>query len=157
MDASMNEHDALKFAITAAKQSPCQKSKRGVVLWKNRDGNPNYFTHGVTLGCNHLPKPFVCDGSAACREACSKTCVHAEQDVIIKARFCLFEFDMLHVKVVNGEAVPSGPPSCWQCSKLILNANIRLMWLLHEDGLSSYTPEEFHNLTLKHCNLLRLE
>ena len=29
---------------------------------------------------------------------------------------------MLHVKVVDGQAVPSGPPSCVDCSKLILTA-----------------------------------
>jgi hypothetical protein len=60
---------------------------------------------------------------------------------------------MLHVKVVKGIATISGPPSCWQCSRLILEAGIAGMWLLHSEGLHRYTAEEFHRLTLEHCKL----
>lgn len=64
---------------------------------------------------------------------------------------------MLHVKVIDGKAVPSGEPSCWQCSRLILASGIKTMWLLHEDGLKAYTAKEFHMKTLEHCNLPAVE
>ena len=110
-------------------------------------------------GFNHPPAPFTCDGSTACREACGKVCVHAEADALLQATKGLPDpwfmggAEMLHVKVVNGREVPSGPPSCWQCSRLILESGIAGMWLLHEEGFQRYTPEEFHRLTLEHCGL----
>jgi hypothetical protein len=58
---------------------------------------------------------------------------------------------MIHVKAVDEEAVFSIQPSCWQCSKLILEANIGKMWLYLEGGLKSYTTEEFHKETLLNC------
>lgn len=144
----MNEHEALERAIRVARDGPCQKSRRGVVVWH---GNTAFF------GWNHPPKPFVCDGSAECKAACGKVCVHAEAHAILATTkgnpdpWFLDGAEMLHVKVVDGKAVPSGEPSCWQCSRLILEAGISGMWLLHEEGLRRYTAEEFHQLTLEHC------
>jgi hypothetical protein len=56
--------------------------------------------------------------------------------------------DMLHVKTVDGELVPSGGPSCVQCSKLALAAGIAGVWLFHEDGWRRYGAVEFHELSL---------
>lgn len=61
---------------------------------------------------------------------------------------------MLHVKVdASGQMVVSGPPSCDQCSKLILRAGIAGVWLLHEEGWKRYTAQEFHEATLQTCGL----
>lgn len=68
---------------------------------------------------------------------------------------------MLHTKVVfeGGQwvSVPGGPPSCPDCSKLILEAGIDGMWLVEErDGntvLVRYTAAEFHDQTLRNCGL----
>lgn len=131
--------------------SPCAKSKRGVVVFHRREGI-------VATGFNHPPQPFRCDGSEECRTHCNKVCVHAETAALHDLRRQLVPLrpstlEMLHVKVVEGVAVASGPPSCWQCSREILVARVSLVWLLHEEGLRSYTAEEFHTLTLQHCGL----
>jgi len=151
----ITQKDALSAAIAAAKQSPCAKSKRGAVIW-----NPDIGICGI--GYNHTPAPFICGQDDTCREACSKINVHAEQAALLnfrrseRANKSLRDFDMLHVKVVDDVAVPSGPPSCWQCSKLILACGIKGVWLLHENGLQRYWAVDFHYLTLEHAGLPRV-
>jgi len=144
----MTEEEALEAAVSIGNKSPCQKSKRGVVIF-NQYGLLGW-------GNNHPPKPFVCDGSEGCRGSCNKLAVHAEQAALIDAmndQEPMLDAEMLHVKVIDGVAVPSGPPSCWQCSRLILDSGIQKVWLLHENGLKSYSAVEFHEETLKNCNL----
>ena len=138
---------ALERAVRMGAQSPCAKSKRGVAVWR-----PDLFDI-LCANHNHPPKGFSCDGSDACRENCREVCVHAEVATIIDAKSGLHGFHMLHVKVVDSEAVPSGPPSCVKCSKAILQAGIDTMWLLHEDGLRGYPADEFHELSLRHQGL----
>lgn len=146
-----DQTDAVELARVAANQSPCAKIKRGVVIF-TRDCSV------FTSGFNHPPPPMVCDGSEQCREHCNKLCVHAEvaalRSLVDQVDFFPPELEMLHVKTVGGVVVPSGPPSCWQCSREILDSGlIDKMWLLHEDGLRAYPVLEFHDLTLRHCNL----
>ena len=142
MSDEYTEHDALKEAIAAAVHSGCHKSKRGAVIFHRRHGL-------LCTGTNHPPVPLFCDGSRECRKSCNRVCVHAEQDALLKAGAPLSGYEILHVKVVDGEAVPSGLPSCWQCSRIILTAMLKRMWLLHEDGLKAYGSVEFHELTLQ--------
>jgi deoxycytidylate deaminase len=139
----------LPQAATVAAQSPCAKSQRGVLVFHSNGDI-------VGRGFNAQPKPFACDGSDACRASCAKLCEHAEQAALrntgrIHPQVAVLH--MLHVKVVHGEAVPSGPPSCWQCSRAILAAGISTVWLLHEEGVKGYTVNEFHRLTLEHEGL----
>lgn len=131
-------------AIAEAMKSPCAKSKRGVVIWRGHDL--------LSRGWNAPPDPFICDGSAACRESCNKLAVHAEVDALLQCSDPEGA-SMLHVKVVDGRAVTSGGPSCWQCSRVILAAGIAWVWLLHEDGWRRYSAVEFHALTLAACGL----
>jgi len=161
-----DENDALAAAVTAGSCSPCAKSKRGVVIFVR--------SRIVAVGHNHPPEPMRCDGSVQCREHCAKLCIHAEDDAlrhvialgpyeqfasswtgeIIGHRAESTGLQMLHVKVVDGQAVPSRAPTCWQCSRGILGfEKISRMWLLHEAGLRSYTPLEFHELTLANSGL----
>lgn len=136
---------ALSLAVQAGAASPCCKSKRGVVAWKDGFGNDKPVT-----AHNGPPPGFVCDGTDECRAACGKLCMHAEMRVLMKVRE---ETDLLHVKVRNGKAVPSGPPSCPHCSKAILDRGILRVWLLHETGLRLYSAEDFHVQTLINCEL----
>lgn len=154
----IDEYIAIAEAITEARKSPCSKSRRGVVIFHR--GLKGLTSAGIhARGFNGPPPPMTCDGSVECKSACSKICIHAEASALIDllglamdpAR--LSDLEMLHVKVVDGQAVASGPPSCWQCSRLILKAGISKMWLLHDDGLRSYTAQEFHALTLERCGL----
>lgn len=145
---SFTEHDALQLAVSVAQQSPCAKSKRGVVIWKPGE-------KPIAYGFNHPPFPMVCDGSDTCRKECGKICVHAEQDALLNCRQrSPYGCEMLHVEVLaeDGKPVSSGPPSCWQCSKLILQAGIKGVWLLH-DILERYTTLDFHRLTLVYNGL----
>ena len=145
---TFSEEKAFRYAVKAAKNSNC-KSKRGVVIWDRYVGL-------ISIGWNAPPKPFVCDGSEACRANCAKTAVHAEQAALMNALGVNFEAvhcEMLHVKIIDGEAVTSEKPSCWQCSKLILASGIKSMWLYQEEGLVEYTAEDFHNKTLINCDL----
>jgi len=127
---------SLKFAITAALQSPCQ-SKRGVVIW---DGDGI-----ISAGFNHLPSPFACDGSSSCRNICSRAAVHAEEHALLRAnRHRLAGASMLHVKVIDGKPVPSGDPSCLRCASMVLESGIAHFWLLHEGGWHEYTAAGFY-------------
>lgn len=80
---------------------------------------------------------------------CRKTAVHAEQDAILAAGSGCLNASMLHVKVVDGQLVASGEPSCVECSKLILRSGIKFMWLFHETGWKEYTADEFHKFSLQ--------
>lgn len=145
----MNELQAFHLAVEAARLSPCSKSKRGVVLWNRRSGR-------YVSACNAPPPGFVCDGSDSCRGACGKVAVHAEQTALLKAAqegFNPVGKEMLHVKVFVAEAVGSGGPSCVDCSKLILRAGIKKVWLyepiLYLPRLVDYDPVSFHALSLE--------
>ena len=137
----------IRTAVKLAAMSPCAKSKRGVVVFSLAG------THADGHGFNHPPFG-TCAGTDECRSSCSKICEHAEA-MALRQTVGEGLFDMLHVKVVDGEPVPSGGPSCWQCSKAILaDQRIAGVWLLHADGWRRYDVREFHALTLKECGLL---
>lgn len=130
---------AIRRAIEAAQVSPCL-SKRGAAVFL---GDDVYAT-----ACNTQVAPFVCVGSESCKLRCRHTAIHAEQAALLMAGLFANGRDMLHVKVVDGQLVPSGPPSCTQCSKLIVAAGIRFMWLYHETGWRRYTSTDFHRLSV---------
>lgn len=151
-------------AVRIALRSPCAKSQRGVLIIQDTPFGP-----GVSaVGHNAQPKGFVCDGSARCRDAGSQLCEHAEQaaiyDLTAHRQFLpTGALHMLHVKVKYGEAVASGTPSCWQCSRAILATGlIERVWLIdsiHDAGgrqvfmLASWTADAFHAATLANCGL----
>jgi deoxycytidylate deaminase len=129
------------FALGAIERlascSPCIKSKRAAVVF---DANSQRLWGS---GFNTPPSPMHCDGSDACRRDCGKICIHAEQMALraaIEHRVgefgapgdgvsSLAGLTMLHVKVVDGKVVPGGPPSCWQCSREVLDAQLAGFWL----------------------------
>lgn len=157
-----DEHEALALATIVGADSPCAKSKRGAVIFCRHLGL-------LAVGNNHPPDGFRCDGSEACHANCNKLCEHAEADALaqlmqeLQVRRDEFAMlgevigemrpEMLHVKVVDGKAVASGEPSCWQCSRHVINFKMTAFWLLHEDGLRRYEPDEFHEHTLRNRGL----
>ena len=138
----MTPEEALEEAVKIGTRSPCVKSKRGVVIF-HRD-----MSQVLAAAFNTPPEGFVCGHDEQCRRFCGKLCVHAEVGALIQAGERAVGYDMLHVKVVDGKAVASGPPSCTDCSKAILEAGISSMWLLHENGLRVYSAREFHLFSL---------
>ena len=133
------EQHLIDLAIQVSGWSPC-RSKRGSVIFVGE----NVIAHGH----NYKPHPFACDGSAACKATCRIEAVHAEQRALLDAGRSARGAEMLHVKSVDGKLVPSGGPSCAQCSKLALAAGVTAMWLYHEAGWKRYETAEWHRLSL---------
>lgn len=148
---------AIDAAVEAGSWSPCAKSKRGAAIYRTIGTFHDQAGRVVVTGHNAQPPGFECDGSAACRANCGKLCEHAEAAALRLLREPVQHnaLDMLHAKVVDGELVPSGPPSCWQCSRAILaDGRVGGVWLFHEDGWRRYGAAEFHRLTLATCGLV---
>lgn len=137
-------------ARAEAMRSPCAKSKRGVVLfdrgmielWESSETpmhRPSSERLIVGRGFNGQPGNFVCTGDLMkCSGACAKLCLHAEQRAINQALVhsgdredgcSMGDLELVHVKVENDVVVPGGGPSCWQCSRLVVEVGIRGVWL----------------------------
>lgn len=148
-NTELDEMWALGEAVKAAKESPCQKSARGVIIW---DPNIRVGCHYVTA-TNHLPFGYGCTGSATCKQVCSEACIHAEEQAIfnwfngpqkesgMQIRFT----ELLHIKYDRtlDAAMPSKASSCVSCAKIILDLGIKVVWLLLESGFKPYTAKEF--------------
>jgi deoxycytidylate deaminase len=153
-------------AVEIARNSPCSKSRRGVVVF-DRDRR-----QWVSGGFNGPPAGAPCAGTLACREICGKRCVHAEARAIRKivARLGLENleaYDALHVKIdAAGELAAGGGPSCWQCSRDVVDVGLGGFWLYEQPlpcppvGLTlpppawrRYTAAEFHAATERACAL----
>jgi|CXWL01.1.fsa_nt_gi deoxycytidylate deaminase len=138
---------AEQLAISASKNSNCQKSTRGCVIYNPR-------TAWFAIGFNSPPQPLFCSGK--CFDNCNKFAIHAEQMCIneaLKIHRSAFGCVIAHVKTVGGNLVPSGEPSCWQCSRAMLEAGLSGMWLYHDYGWKLYDVLSFHKETLKNCGI----
>lgn len=190
----------IEAARKAAIQSPCAKSKRGAALFNRELADqlepggawaPGSFRRASTpdwdqekaeasvvlaVGFNGPPPTFSCRGTLTCHTACAKICLHAE-DRAIRLGCSLddvADLELVHVKVVDGQVVAGGGPSCWQCSRTVVEVGLRGVWLYErvlldneaDDGtpLSAiaiegdpvwrfYEAKEFHAQTLRTCGL----
>ncbi len=131
--------EAIATAIRYSCLSRC-RSKRGAVTFLGDTV--------LTAGFNDRVAPYVCDGSLSCKAYCRVTAIHAEQAALVNVGTNLRGCDLLHVKTVDGQLVPSGPPSCVQCSKLAVAFGIAAVWLYHPDGWRRYDVQEFHRLSV---------
>jgi len=135
--------------IDEARRSLCAKDRRGAGVWHRN------YDH-LSLGNNSPPSPFRCDGSDACKAACGKLAVHAEERALLRYLSAAGNglgstgMDVLHLRVVDGEPVTSGPPSCITCSRTILEAKAARVWLWHEEGWAMYPADDFHVRSLAH-------
>ncbi len=151
--------ELIDWALRVAARPGCIKSRRSVVIFDPLRGVP------VAAGRNAQPLPFRCDGSAACRRDCNKLCVHAEQVALSEFERGGFSwidrsgsrehFQFVHVKSVDGELVPSGGPSCWQCSRAILESGLGGVWLYEKPvgAWTFYKAADFHRATLRACGM----
>ena len=132
-------------AVKEAIKSPCDKSKRGVVIADNNTGEI------IGRGYNRPPKDFECEPSY-CKNICSSYAIHAEENAIFDAlenNYKLNNSTLFHIKAVDEKPVASGGPSCVNCSKIILDKDIKQVVLKHENGYGVYESKEFHELSLK--------
>jgi deoxycytidylate deaminase len=125
--------ETLERAIAAATHSPCAKSKRGVCAYKESAIGASFgepFTI-IATAFNGPPSTLTCDNSGNCRQNCGKLCVHAEARAVRQvARNSQPDYiKLVHIKVVDGQPVPGGGPSCWQCSREILDVGLGGIWL----------------------------
>jgi len=169
-DASPPEW-AIDQAVQAANESPCQKRKVGISIYRKirpAGAGCELVINTLDTGYNGPPGPVVCHGTRECRDACSKRCVHAETRAIYSlaqpsigepdglAHFTN-ELRMVHVKLDDaGRVMACDGPSCIECSKLILDVGIGGIWLF-EQGIPRrwiyYTALRFHEITSHRCGL----
>lgn len=164
-------------AEVAAARSPCAKSKRGVVLFDPATGAYR------GSGWNGPPLDAACPGREVCGDRCNKLCVHAEIRALRERALYAANghpssnLHLLHVKLgADGHVTPGGPPSCWQCSREILDVGfVAGVWLYERTGWvtvtstpsgpvtsfaepmrghwSYYTASDFHRITLINAGL----
>lgn len=146
--------DTVRAAIVVASTATCGKSRRGVAILDRTQGRV------VAVAANGPPVPFVCEHTALCVATCRRIAVHAEQRALMialnsgaRAR----HLEIVHVKVDEaGQPVPSGGPSCVDCSKLLLDAGVYCVYLLHEGGVWRwYEAYTFHEMSLASQSLPR--
>lgn len=131
-DTFMIEH-----ALRTAARSPC-RSKRGVVIYSMRAREPR------GEGYNGPPSDLTCPGRSLCEGTCGQRSVHAEVRALRDALrhgavYGAGPYDLIHVELAtHGGVVACVGPSCWQCSREVLDVGF-------VDGVWLYeaTPEKW--------------
>lgn len=187
----------IEAARVAGAGSPCQKSKRGAAIYSIEEADDIMEGRArlraeysgwkydeikrqaqsiYEVAHNAPPAGWGCTGSEVCRKNCGKLCLHAEEQAIraVGLLATAEPLALVHVKVVDGKVVAGGPPSCWQCSRLVADSGLRGVWLYElvqpepppagrhvvppPDGAwQFYEAQDFHRRTLEHEGLLEPE
>lgn len=143
----------LAVAIEQSNHSLCV-SKRGCAIW----GERIHSTQPLIIGRGYNKHTGIrgCLQNSQCKVTCRSLAVHAEQVALMDALHNNVHIHnqpifMVHVKTQNNKLVPSGPPSCVQCSKLILASPMRItgVYLFHEQGWGFYPTIQFHALSME--------
>ena len=138
-------------ALLTARGSPC-RSKRGVVIYDPTAGTCR------GSGYNGPPAQFGCPGRDRCRGKCGQLAVHAEVRAL-RSVVGGGELDLVHVELApDGRVVACDGPSCWQCSREIVDARfVAGVWLYEvaPGGAAwrRYSAVEFHCASLERCGL----
>lgn len=154
----------IRTALDAAARSPC-RSKRGVALFDPRTGAHRGSGH------NGPPAGRPCPGREVCAGTCGQRSVHAEVRALRDAERLWIphyggggpgELDLVHVELApDGGVVACDGPSCWQCSREILDVGfVGGVWLYERDLLGvarpmwcRYSADEFYRVTLARCGM----
>lgn len=132
--------DPQSMAIDIGVQSPCDKSKRGVVIIGYNRGIGTVAAH---VSAHNAPARGTCRQSARCREQCRHICNHAEQIALVRwaahvpaRRVPQLDVELYHCKVNNlGMMIPTGGPSCVPCANALrAYGHIRAVWLFQKSG-----------------------
>lgn len=162
--------EAVTAAVEAARASRCRKSSRGCSVF---DGIVHSAavrgTNVIGAANNGRPDDEACGGY--CAAHCNKMAVHAEARAIRLGERWLAEHSLVrsdslvlvHAKVgATGNLVGGGGPSCWQCSRELLDVNFAGIWLYEQSGDGSvfsnqwhfYSSFVFHQITWEHVRAL---
>lgn len=141
---------AIDIAVEAANKSPCQHSKRGVVLFRQTSIDVPLI---LGSGFNGPPGKLPCHGTDACATACASYCVHAEVRAILDTKVMGPEIQAVHVKTVDGVLMAGGGPSCLPCATLVLDVGITKFWLYEASRTGDdpawwgYSATQFYKLS----------
>lgn len=147
-DRKQEAEHYLSEAEKTARKATCERSKCGAVIVGN----------GQIIGTGHNSPPKDNESQRRCgddktryhRKVTDKTCcVHAEQRAVLDAlKRHPEEIDGSMIYFVRldgtGEHTPSGNPYCTICSKLCLDAGLRIFVFKHKDGIAAYDTEEYN-------------
>ena len=142
-------------AIKVAKASTCLRSKCGSIIVNSK---------GKIIGMGFNSPPGNLESQRKCpvqkksyhKKVTDKTCcVHAEQrailDVVANNHEQLSDSVLYFIRInQENEILKSGKPYCTHCSKLALDAGLERFVLWHEEGICSYTTEEYNLLSFEY-------
>ncbi len=172
---------AIEDALTIAGQSPCQKRKVGIAIYRcerGLDGGRELVASTLAAGYNGPPwipdgdDPGIegaCDGSAACRRDCARRCVHAEARAIDALVDGLRDqgrrLRLVHAKLDDhGRLMACDGPSCIDCSKMILDRGLGGIWLYERHEVFVETPrwiyypaKDFHEATAARLGIYQVK
>lgn len=129
-------------AVTVARRSPCEKSKRGVIIVSDSEV--------IGRGYNKPPADVPCV-EEFCGLICRKYCVHAETNAVMDALRGGHELKGsrgYHIKVKGGAVRDSDDLSCVPCAALVLESGMGEFVLKHPRGFAVYGAREFYELSL---------
>lgn len=136
---------AVRVAIEQSLRSTCT-SKRGVVIFEQYDGGRGGRI--LSQGYNGVPDGITCVKNGTKCEGCAVRAIHAEMRALLAYSVDPTNppqapVEMLHVKTIDGQLVPSGLPSCYACAKHIAVSGIAFFWLYHAYGWRRYSIRGF--------------
>src|SRR5574338_69495 len=140
----------LYHMIRIGSNGPCEKSKRVSAIYTNND---------FVIAVNSPPYPYKCSKDEKCKKDCNQICVHAEESAIMEALYKfkdksdIINSTCVHLKIIDGQPVTSGNPSCIYCSRKLLHSGVQYMWLWQETGWKRWTTLDFHRETIANLGL----
>lgn len=145
--------DAFYRAVDKARESRCRKVAHGAALFEEQRDSAGFGTRVIVSGMNN-PVGFDCmfdasDPENRCRKLCGERCVHAEQSALLKAGLSAAGASLLHIKLDDDLPTSSRGPSCVDCSKLMVVAGVRWVYLLQAGMWWRYSAMKFHMESLK--------
>lgn len=137
----------LQEAALLARQATCEDAQCGAVIVQDGEIIGRGFNSppiGTSTHRCQIPK-----STYHARVTDKTCCVHAEVRAIHDALRCnpgkLFGSALYFVRVdEQGALKQSGEPYCTLCSKLVLDAGITTFHLFREEGIVSYSTDEYN-------------
>ncbi|MEK6825128.1 MAG: hypothetical protein AABY02_04710 [Nanoarchaeota archaeon] len=144
----------LAEALNIAQKSTCKRAKCGSVIIKdNRIIGKGYNSPPADL---ESQRRCACEKDELHPKITDKTCcVHAEQRAIIDALQNNAEkikgSTLIFVRLNEQDTLePAGNPYCTQCSKSALDVGIAEFILIHKEGPTAYSTEEYNILSYQY-------
>lgn len=146
---------SMREAMVLARQSRCDDAHCGAMIVSDGEIVGRGFNSppaGTSVNRCQIPK-----SSYHARVTDKTCCVHAEvravMDAIRQNPEKLPGSTLYFIRVDGqGQKMLSGAPYCTLCSKVVLDAGIQSLVLLQEDGIVSYSADEYNELSFAYCD-----